>query len=180
MKLFWSLVLALGAGVAVAVLTAPGCAGSCGSNCPLNRVQIGSPDGAQLAIPNGGLAWSGPACPVDLPICDGNPTVTCTSISVYGQAQGFCDVTISFSDRPAEVVRAEFGPKITQGCCVGFLVAGPAIFFIPDSPNQGLIYADGGTDSVSIAPDGSADAADARAPDGSADAAQDSLAADAQ
>ena len=184
MKLLPSLTIALLAGFALAVLTAHGCGGNCGSNCPANIVQIGSPDGAQLAIPNGGLAWRGPACPPYLPSCQGDGvTTSCSYIIVYGAAEGYCDVLLGFSDRPAEVVRTEFGPRITQGCCAGYTIAGPKVFYVPDSPNQGLVYADGGTDAVSLLPDGSADgSADGShaSADGGADAGRDSLPPDAQ
>lgn len=181
MKLLPSLTIALLAGVALAVLTAHGCAGNCGSNCPPNIVQIGSPDGAQLAIPNGGLAWRGPACPPYLPSCQGNgQTTNCSYLIIYGTAEGACDVLISFSDRPAEVVHTEFGPRITQGCCAGYTIEGPKVFYVPDSPNQGLIYADGGTDAVSLLPDGSADGGDGGGShDGGTDGARDLLAPDA-
>jgi hypothetical protein len=161
MRLVPSLAAALLVGFALAVLTAHGCSGSCGTNCPANIVQIGSPDLAQLAIPNGGLAWKGPACPTDPPFCTGGPSTTCSFIDVYGIAEGSCDLLISFTDRQPEIVHTQFGPRITQGCCAGFSVVGPSVFYIPDSPNQ-LIYADGGTDAISFLPDGSADGGDAR------------------
>ena len=158
MRLFPSFAVALLAGFVLAILTAHGCAGNCGSNCPGNMVQVGSPDNAQLAIPNGGLAWSGPACPYYPPTCQGDGVTTnCAFIDIYGAAEGACDLRISFGDRPAEIVHAQFGPRITQGCCAGFSIVGPAVFYIPDSPSKGLIYADGGTDAVSILPDASAD-----------------------
>jgi hypothetical protein len=184
MKVFPWLAAALCAGFLVAVLTVHGCAGSCGSNCPLNGVQVGSPDSAELTIPNGGLSWSGPACPSYAPTCVGNgATTNCSYIQIYGASEGDCDLTISFSDRPAEIVHARFGPRISQGCCSGFSIIGPGVLFIPDNPRDGLIYAaDGGTDgAVSLVVDASADASngasDAR-PDGGADAAPDSLSAD--
>jgi len=176
MKLFSWLTVALFAGFALAILTSHGCAGNCGTNCPNGFVQIGSPDNVMLAVPNGGLSWSGPACPAAFPQCSGDGvTTSCTYIDIYGVAEGYCDLTIAFSDRPAEVVRAEFGPRITQGCCTGYSVAGPKIFYIPDSPTKGLIYADGGTDAVSVLPDASADGAEA-----AHDAGRDSLPADAK
>ena len=172
-KFLPSFAVALFAGFALAVLTSHGCAGNCGTNCPANIVHIASADDVQLAIPNGGVAWYGPACPLDPPTCSGDgTTTTCSEIQVYGIAEGFCDVTISFSDRPGEVVRTEFGPKITQGCCAGYSIAGPRIFYIPDSPKT-LIYADGGTDAVSLAPDASADAGDAARTDGGQDSGRD-------
>jgi hypothetical protein len=175
MKLTAWLTVALCAVVALVVLTSHGCGSNCGSNCPANFVQIGSPDNAQLAIPNGGLAWRGPACPPYLPTCQGDEvTTSCSYIIVYGAAEGACDVLLAFTDRPEEVVHTVFGPRITQGCCSGFSIEGPKVFYIPDNPKD-LIYADGGTDAVSILPDGSADAAD-----GGTDAARDSLAIDAQ
>jgi hypothetical protein len=181
MKLLPWLTVALCAGFALAVFTAHGCAGNCGSNCPIDFVQIGSPDNAQLDIPNGGLAWRGPACPNYLPVCQGDQVTTnCSYILVYGAAEGYCDVLLAFNDRQSEVVRTQFGPRIAQGCCNGFSVQGPQTFYIPDSPNQGLIYADGGTDdAVSLLPDGSTDAGDAAA-GATHDAGADSLAADAQ
>jgi hypothetical protein len=188
-KLIPSFAVALFAGFALAVLTAHGCAGNCATNCPANLVHIASAVDTQLPIPNGGLAWYGPACPLDPPTCNGDGhTNTCSEIQVYGIAEGFCDVTISFSDRPGEVVRTEFGPKITQGCCVGYSIAGPRIFYIPVNPKT-LIYADGGTDAVSLAPDASADGGDAGGGqdgghdgghDSGHDAAGDSLPPDAQ
>jgi hypothetical protein len=158
-KLLPSLTIALLAGFALAVLTAHGCAGNCGTNCPANIVQIGSPDGAPLAIPNGGLAWSGPACPPGLPTClTSSADTICNYIDVYGSSEGACDLTISFSDRPAEIVHIQFGPRITQGCCSGFQIEGPEVFYVP---SKGLIYADGGTDAVSLVPpDASADGGD--------------------
>jgi hypothetical protein len=160
MKLLPWLTVALCAGVALAVFTAHGCAGNCASDCPVDFVQIGSPDNAQLAIPNGGLAWRGPACPNYLPTCQGNGvTTSCSYLIVYGAAEGYCDVLMAFSDRQSEVVHTVFGPRITQGCCNGFSIEGPRTFYVPDRPNKGLIYADGGTDAVSLLPDGSADGA---------------------
>jgi hypothetical protein len=180
MKLLPWLTVALCAGIALAVLAAHGCGSNCGSNCPVNFVQIGSPDNAQLAIPNGGLAWRGPACPPYLPTCQGDGmTTSCSYIIVYGSAEGYCDVLLAFSDRQSEVVHTVFGPHIAQGCCSGFTIEGPRVFYVPDSPNKGLIYADGGTDAVSLLPDGSVDAGDASA-DGGRDAARDSLPPDAQ
>jgi hypothetical protein len=189
MKLLPWLTVALCAGLALAVLTAHGCAGNCGSNCPINFVQIGSPDNAQLAISNGGLAWRGPACPSYLPTCLGNGVTTnCSYIIVYGAGEGYCDVLLAFNDRQSEVVHTVFGPRIDQGCCAGFSIEGPKVFYIPDSPNK-IIYADGGTDAVSLLPDGSADGATDAASvthdaghDAAADrdAGVDSLAADAK
>jgi len=183
-KLLPSLAVVLCAGFALALLTAHGCAGNCGSNCPLNFVQIGSADNVQLTIPNGGLAWRGPACPNYLPTCQGDGVTTnCSHILVYGASEGACDVLLAFSDRPAEVVHTEFGPHITQGCCAGFSIEGPKVFYVPDSPTK-IIYADGGTDAVSFLPDasdggaadGSADGSDA----GVRDAARDLLSTDAE
>jgi hypothetical protein len=184
MKLFSWLTVALCAGIALAVLTAHGCGSNCGSNCPVSFVQIGSPDNHQLAIPNGGLQWYGPACPSYPPTCQGDGvTTSCSYLIVYGANTGACDVLFAFSDRQSEVVHTEFGPHIAQGCCSGFTIEGPKVFYVPDSPNKGLIYADGGTDAVSLLPDGSADGAVDSATggrDGGSDAARDSLPPDAQ
>ena len=76
-------------------------------------------------------------------------------------AQGICDVLIIFHDRPAEIVRTEFGPPIQQGCCQGYTIVGDSVFVIPANPDAGISGLDGGTDAVTIVVDAGANDAGA-------------------
>jgi hypothetical protein len=159
------LILALAAGAAAA-----GCGSTCGANCPTNEVRVQAANiTTDIAIND--LAWAGPACPHYGPVCggDGNLGTTCTHVDIIAAGPGSCDLLIVFGDRPSEIVHAEFGPPITQGCCAGYSVVGDAVFVIPTDPTQIIYGADGGsTDAVTVVPDASADG-----PDGGADAAVD-------
>jgi hypothetical protein len=164
-------VLAVAATVGVTVAV-PGC-GSC-DVCPATQVIVSSTTNADLNIKN--LSWAGPACPNYMPGCRGDDMTTiCTHISITAAAPGECALTITFGDRPAEVVHAEFGTlPSSQKCCGGFPVIGDQYFTIPANPDGGTIYGgDGDTDAVSFPPTdgGATDAADGGAP--SDDAASD-------
>jgi hypothetical protein len=165
------------AGMVAVTVTVPGC-GSC-DICPATTVIVASTTNADLDIRN--LFWAGPACPSANPECRGDDmTTTCTHVSITAAAPGECALVITFGDRPAEVVHAEFGTQApSQKCCGGFPVIGDQFFTIPANPDGGSIYGgDGDTDAVSFLPDGgAADASDAAdAADGGApadDAASD-------
>jgi len=149
-------IAAAGAAIlAVAAFAAPtGCASNCGTNCPNNSVYIGDLDNVQLPIDQ--ILVNGPACPHQQAVyCVGdNYTTNCTHFIITGVAPGYCDVLIVFHDRPAEIVHTQFGPAIQQGCCVGYTIAGDAVFVIPENPDAGITGLDGGTDAVTIVVDG--------------------------
>jgi hypothetical protein len=130
-----------------------GCAGNCGTNCPSATVYIGNLDNQQLYIDD--ILVDGLACPAQHGVyCLGDQaTTSCTHVTITGVAQGICDVLIVFHDRPAEIVRTEFGPPITQGCCKGHTIIGDAVFSIPANPDAGITGVDGGTDAVTIVTD---------------------------
>ena len=160
--------------LAVAMGAAAGCGSTCGANCPTYQVRVQAADTSVNAMINN-LGWDGPACPHYFPTCTGDQqTTNCTHIDMIGTAPGECDLTIVFADRPTEIVHAQFGPPIMQGCCAGYSVVGDSLFIIPSNPNQTIYGADGGsTDEVTVVQDASADG-----PDGGADAPADAPAAD--
>jgi hypothetical protein len=163
--------------VAVAVFAAPtGCASNCGTNCPSNAVFIGDLDDVQLDIHQ--ILVSGPACPRQEAVyCVGDgDTTNCTHFVITGTAPGYCDVLIVFGDRPAEIVRTQFGPPIQQGCCTGYTIVGDPVFVIPDNPDAGITGLDGGTDAVTIVVDGGA--GDTAVDGGTDDASSDGAAGD--
>jgi hypothetical protein len=132
-----------------------GCGSTCGSNCPVATVTINAAAG--FTIPAQQLAWSGPACPPYRPVCRADPqNLNCTHIDVMGFAEGACDLTIVFGDRPTEIVHIEFGPRVTQGCCAGFTVAGDTAFTVPVDPGGVIQGSDGGTDAVTVIRDAGA------------------------
>jgi hypothetical protein len=160
--------------IVTALVGQTGCAGNCGTNCPNATVYIGNLDGQQLSIDE--ILVDGPACPPPYGIyCAGDgPYTTCTHVTITGRAPGFCDVLIAFHDRPAEIVRTQFGPPIQQGCCKGYTIIGDSVFVIPANPDAGISGVDGGTDAVTIvvdagANDVSGDVVDAGANDASGD-----------
>jgi hypothetical protein len=153
--------------LALAAFVASGCASKCGANCPTPFVYVGAPAGTNMDLMNiQALSWTGPACPTtERPNCAGDGVSTiCTHVLIVGQGPGECALTITFGDRPAEVVHAQFGPPITQGCCHGFSVVGDTVFTIPSSADAGIYGAGGNMDAVTIltdAGDGGAAPADA-------------------
>jgi hypothetical protein len=152
-----TVIAAAGAAVlAVAVFAAPtGCASNCGTNCPISSVYIGDLDNVQLPIDQ--ILVSGPACPSQAGVyCVGDRymTTNCTHVMIRGVATGACDVLIVFADRPAEIVRTQFGPPIQQGCCGGYTIVGDSVFVIPHNPDAAITGLDGGTDAVTILVDG--------------------------
>jgi hypothetical protein len=137
-----------------------GCS-DCASDCPPATVYIGNLSGQQLAIDD--ILVDGPACPPQHGVyCIGDgPTTNCTHVTITGVAEGFCDVYITFRDRPNMVVRTEFGPPIKHGCCKGHTIVGDSVFVVPASSDAGISGLDGGTDAVTIVVDaGSGDASD--------------------
>jgi hypothetical protein len=134
--------------VAPALLVQPGCGSNCASDCPPTAVYIGNLNNQQLWIQN--ITAEGPACPPSEGLyCLGDgQTTSCTHVTVTGQAQGYCDVTIWFGDRPAEIVRTEFGGPIQKGCCRGRSIVGATVFSIPVASDAGITDYDGGTDAV--------------------------------
>ena len=147
---------AAAAAIIIAVLVAQtGCGSNCGTNCPNATVFIGNLDNQQLLIDD--ILVDGPACPPAYGVyCVGGPGTYCTHLTITGVAQGFCDVLIVFHDRPAEIVRTEFGPPIQQGCCRGYTIVGDSVFVIPANPDAGISGVDGGTDAVTIVVDAGA------------------------
>jgi len=146
--------------VAAAAMVGPaGCASNCGTNCPSPTVYIGNLNNQQLPILD--IAVDGPACPPAHGVyCLGDGvTTSCTHLTITGVAEGICDVTIFFTDRPTMVVRTQFGPPIQQGCCKGHTVVGDPVFVIPASSDAGISGLDGATDAVTTVVDGGADAA---------------------
>jgi len=141
--------------MAVVLLAPGGCASNCGTNCPNVAVYIGNP-GVQLPIADIGL--DGNACPPPEGVyCIGDVAGTnCTHFTVTGTAQGFCDVRIDFYDRATEIVHTQFGPPVQQGCCKGYSIVGDQTFIVPADPNVEIMGADGGTDAVTVVPDGGA------------------------
>jgi hypothetical protein len=139
-----------------------GCGSNCQSNCPNVTVSIIAVDNTVNA-PIIDLVWlGGPACPPYPPICRGEGyTTSCTHVDITGFASGGCDLGIVFSDRPAEIVHAEFGPPVMQGCCTGFTIVGESLFFIPRSAADSIYGADGGSDAVTVVRDGGDDTRDA-------------------
>ena len=165
--------LTFAAGFIAALATAfvqPGCS-NCGSNCPSGTVYIGTADNSVVSINN--IVVTGPACPPQYGVyCLGDPSTTgCNHFTITGQTEGICDVQINFFDRPAEVIRLQFGPPITQGCCNGYTIIGDSTFIIPNNPDAGIYGADGGSqDAVRIIVDGAvSDGGDGAAGDGGAD-----------
>ena len=143
--------------IVAAVVAAPtGCASDCASNCPPATVYIGNLNNQQLMIDD--ILVDGPACPPQYGVyCVGDdPTTNCTHFTITGRAEGICDVLIVFSDRPAMIVRTEFGPPIQQGCCKGHSIVGDSIFVIPASADAGISGVDGASDAVTIVVDAGA------------------------
>jgi hypothetical protein len=149
---------AAGIVVAAVLLAQTNCTSNCGSNCPSNTVFIGNLENQQLYIND--IVVNGPACPPQYGVyCIGDGNITsCTHVTITGVAEGACDVTIIFSDRPAYVVHTEFGPPIKQGCCKGYSIVGDSVFEIPSSSDAGVGGVDGASDAVRLADGGSGDA----------------------
>jgi hypothetical protein len=149
--------MAVAAVVVIAVaLAQTNCASNCASDCPPATVYIGNLDNEQLSIDD--ILVNGPACPPQYGVyCLGDGvTTSCTHVTITGTGPGICDVLIAFHDRPAAIVRTEFGPPIQKGCCKGYTIVGDAVFAIPANPDAGISGADGGTDAVTIVVDAGA------------------------
>jgi hypothetical protein len=146
--------VAAGIVVAAVLFSQTNCTSNCGSNCPSRTVYIGNLDNQQLYIDD--IVVNGPACPPQYGIyCIGDgDTTSCTHVTITGVAQGACDVTIIFQDRPAWVVHTEFGPPIMQGCCRGYSIVGDSVFVIPSSSDAGISGIDGATDAARLADGG--------------------------
>ena len=124
--------------VAASLGAQSGCASNCGSNCPPVTIYIGNLDGQQLMIDDIGV--SGPACPPPegvYCIGDGTGSTNCTHFTITGNAEGVCDVTIVFHDRPTMIVRTQFGPPVQQGCCRGYTIVGDSRVRDPGQPGRG-------------------------------------------
>jgi hypothetical protein len=161
MKLISSFFVLAIAGVLLALVTTQhGCASSCGTNCPQISVYIGSGDNHELAGVLTGFIMDGPACPSQTG-CVGDSNAYCTHFLLTASQPGVCNLYITFSDRPSEVVHMTFGPTQNSNgsCCQGYPPAGPNTYIIPDSPSGGLIYPqngwDGGPTNVTLYTDGS-------------------------
>ncbi len=168
----------VGAGVAAGVLaTAPtGCASDCGSSCPVTTAVIESSDSDIDPIYD--FAVMGPACP-PLVMCRGNDQTTfCNHISLWGIAEGYCDVLIHLMSREPMAVRIEFGPPTTQGCCKGYPVVGESYFIIPSEADAGIQGAHGPSDAVRVLRDGGQDSEDGATDGGASDATDDGSAPD--
>jgi hypothetical protein len=159
-RLLFLAAAAAGVGLGVAALVAqPGCSSNCNTICPANYVYIGSPDG-MTQVPITGIYLGGPSCPPTYSVtCVGTPqTGGCTHLTLTGQQPGLCDVGLTFSDRPSEVVHLEFGE--IKNCCPGYPVVGDSSFFIPADPTMPIYGANHlNPDAVMIVVDGGADGA---------------------
>src|SRR5579863_2052901 len=134
MKLISSLVVVAAAGVLLALLTTQhGCASNCGSNCPDTSVYIGDLDNHELAGVITGFEMVGAACPPVSGCIGDEQSTLCTHFTVTASQPGACDLYITFSDRPTEVVHLSFGPTQNSGgsCCQGYPALGPNIYVIP-------------------------------------------------
>jgi len=163
---------------AAAAMTATSCSSRCGSNCPITTVRITATVNVDLPIRD--VAWDGPACPTFPPTCRGDDITTiCSHLDVPGGAEGICDVKIAFTDRPSMVIRTQFGPPTTYGCCGGYPVIGDWLFTIPIASDAGIYGGDGSQDAVSLITDAGdagttdAGASDATTTDATADASPD-------
>jgi hypothetical protein len=159
----------------VVALAPSGCASDCGSNCPINTALIETPTNTDPGITD--LAFEGPACPTGRPGCRGDDQTTqCNHIYVTGTAEGYCDLYIALVYREPMVIRLQFGPATTVGCCRGYPVVGDWHFTIPIAFDAGIYGGDGNTGQVRVLTDGgddaSADAGDTTdaPPDGAVDA----------
>lgn len=147
--------VALGLAAAALLAGPSGCASDCASHCPPDTIYVGTTDEAKT-VPSYSIQYSGPACPFSSGYCQGDVSAgTCHHFTVTGLAEGSCDVTIGFTDRPAEILHLTFGPAIQQGCCAGHEIVGPDTYFIPTDPTQVIYAADGGA-SVTVLVDGGA------------------------
>jgi hypothetical protein len=157
------------AGFLAAILLAqPGCTSNCNKPCLPTYVYIGSAD-AVTQIPVTGIFLDGPACPAAYGVtCIGTQdTGGCTHFTISAIAAGTCDVGITFSDRPSEIVHLEFAP--IESCCPGYPVTGDSTFTVPADPTQPITGNLSGPGRTTIVPDGGVDAADGATGDGGAD-----------
>jgi len=139
---------------AVALVAPAGCASDCDvPYCPPVLASIMTEANVDLPITN--IERSGPSCPLTRPICRGDGTTTvCTRTEFYGGGPGFCEVRITFADRPAEIVEFTFGEDT---CCPGTPIVGESTYLIPVNPDAAIYSAhDAGNDAVRIyyPPDG--------------------------
>jgi hypothetical protein len=148
-------------GFVTALLTGGGCASNCGADCPATMVYIGSANNQELNGILTDIEVDGDGCPPRAAaLCVGDrSTPTCTHVTITAPQPGACNVLFTFSDRPSEIVRLQFGPTINANgsCCKGYPVAGPSVYTIPVKPT-GPIYSgsvDAGTystDAVVVMP----------------------------
>ena len=172
-RLLAALALA-GAGVAAGVFaTAPtGCASNCASNCPNGLALIVTEKNVDPGIL--GIGARGPACPPSVTCRGDDRTTFCNRIDVTASAPGICEVLVELYGREPMVVRLEFGPTSTVGCCRGYPVVGESYFVIPLATDAGIQGADGPSDAVSFLRDGgAADGWDGGASDADTDAPAD-------
>jgi hypothetical protein len=138
-----------------------GCAGRCGSNCPVLDVDLFAAPGENLNVSS--AQWTGPACPPGLPTCRGdlyNPAqLPCIRFTMLASAPGACQLDVTFTDRPPVTVSATFGPETTQGCCHGFPVIGTAVFNVPPYGSTQNDAGAGGDADAASSTDGPTDAA---------------------
>lgn len=162
-RLVPSLTAAAGLGILLGALSSHGCASNCAANCPNTTAFIGNTDNYELGSILTSINLYGPACPTYGFTCVGDESTTaCTHLSIVGQAVGECDVELTFTDRPSEVVHLQFGATQNSNgsCCSGYPVVGPSFFTIPDKPT-GPIYvgdADVPNDAVTVEVDAGHDA----------------------
>jgi hypothetical protein len=155
---------------ATGLMVAPtGCTDCDVPYCPVALASIQAETNVDLPITN--IERSGPSCPQIRPLCRGDDTTTsCTHTEFYGTGPGFCEVRLTFADRPQEIVEFTFGEKVK--CCSGNPVIGESTYLIPVNPDAGIYSAhDAGNDAVRIVyPADGGDAATDADPDGGDDA----------
>ena len=135
---------------AVALVAPAGCGSDCSNvtECPPILASIQAESNVDLPITY--IERAGPSCPQIRPLCRGDDmTTSCTHTEFYGGAPGFCEVRITFNDRPTEVVEFTFGEKVS--CCGGTPIIGESTYLIPLNPDAGIYSAhDAGNDAVRI------------------------------
>jgi hypothetical protein len=145
------------------VLVAPtGCGSDCDvPYCPSALASIQTETNVDVPITN--IERAGPSCPQIRPLCRGDDQTTiCTHTEFYGTGPGFCEVRITFADRPAEIVEFTFGEKMS--CCPGMPIVGESTYYIPVNPDAAIYSAhDAGNDAVRIVVPADPDAGDAGA-----------------
>ncbi len=144
---------------AVMLVAPTGCGSDCDVPfCPPVEASIQTEANVDLPITN--IERAGPSCPQTRPLCRGDSMTTfCTHTEFYGGGPGFCEVRITFADRPAQIVEFTFGEKT---CCPGTPIIGESTYYIPLNPDAAIYSAhDAGNDAVRIEIPSDAGATDA-------------------